>query len=200
MSRENGSKWFPLYLGACLKGVEVPDFGVFFRLCSENRAGDVHSSYRRKKMAHRANNWFSCFRWSMEQKSWHITHLKEQAFRVTITKTFWRCCHETHHWKNQIRSPNQPSSLLQWQCRADSGHALLAHCEDVGIETPESKTANSNFNAALETLPIDLINRIYTLAVTMNAEETRAAFHAGVKLGAQLMMEVQRKNSWRNFE
>ena len=69
------------------------------------------------------------------------------------------------------------------------------YCEDVGIDSPESKTAKSNFNAALESLPIDLINRIYTLAVTMNAEETRVAFHAGVKLGVQLMMEVQRKNS-----
>ena len=37
-------------------------------------------------------------------------------------------------------------------------------------------------------------NEIYTLAVTMNAEETRAAFHAGVKLGIQLMPEVQRED------
>ena len=27
------------------------------------------------------------------------------------------------------------------------------YCEDVGIETSESKTANSNFNAALESMP-----------------------------------------------
>ena len=68
------------------------------------------------------------------------------------------------------------------------------YCEDVGIEAPESKTANAKFGAALESLPIDLINKIYTLAVTMNAEETRAAFHAGVKLGVQLMLEVEKED------
>lgn len=28
----------------------------------------------------------------------------------------------------------------------------------------------------------------------MNAEETRAAFHAGVKLGVQLLLEVQQED------
>lgn len=69
------------------------------------------------------------------------------------------------------------------------------YCEDVGIETPESKIANARFSAALDALPIDKINEIYTLAVSMNAEETRAAFHAGVKLGVQLMLEVQREDN-----
>ena len=72
-------------------------------------------------------------------KIWHITHLKEQDFRVTITKTFW-------------------------------------------------------FGTALEFLPIEKANEIYTLAVTMNAEEIRAAFHAGVKLGVQLMLEVEQED------
>ena len=68
------------------------------------------------------------------------------------------------------------------------------YCEDVGIETPESKTANARFGTALEFLPIEKANEIYTLAVTMNAEEIRAAFHAGVKLGAQLMLEVEQED------
>lgn len=68
------------------------------------------------------------------------------------------------------------------------------YCEDVGIETPESKTANARFGAALECLPVEKANEIYTLAVTMNAEEARAAFHTGVKLGVQLMLEAQRED------
>lgn len=69
------------------------------------------------------------------------------------------------------------------------------YCEDVGIETPESKIANTRFSAALDVLPIDQINEIYTLAVSMNAEEIRAAFHAGVKLGVQLMLEVHQEDN-----
>ena len=46
----------------------------------------------------------------------------------------------------------------------------------------------------MEFLPIEKANEIYTLAVTMNAEEIRAAFHAGVKLGIQLMLEAQRED------
>lgn len=69
------------------------------------------------------------------------------------------------------------------------------YCEDVDIETPESKAAHAKFGAALDALPIDQINEIYTLAVSMNAEKIRAAFHAGVKLGVQLMMEVQREDN-----
>lgn len=69
------------------------------------------------------------------------------------------------------------------------------YCEDVGIETPESKAAHAKFSDALDALPIDQINEIYTLAVSMNAEETRAAFHAGAKLGVQLVLEVQREDN-----
>ena len=68
------------------------------------------------------------------------------------------------------------------------------YCEDVGIETPESKTANAKFGTALEFLPVEKANEIYTLAVIMNAGETRAAFHAGVKLGVQLMLEVEKED------
>ena len=46
----------------------------------------------------------------------------------------------------------------------------------------------------MEFLPIEKANEIYTLAVTMNAEEIRAAFHAGVKLGAQHMLEVEQED------
>ena len=69
------------------------------------------------------------------------------------------------------------------------------YCEDVGIETPESKAAHAKFSAALDALPIDKINEIYTLAVFMNAEETRAAFYAGIKLGIQLMLEVHQEDN-----
>ena len=68
------------------------------------------------------------------------------------------------------------------------------YCEDVGIETPESKSAYAKFAEALEFLPIEKANEIYILAVTMNAEETRAAFHAGLKLGIQLMLEVEQED------
>lgn len=64
------------------------------------------------------------------------------------------------------------------------------YCEDVGIETPESKLANSNFNAALDTLSVDKSNEIYTLALKLSVEETRAAFICGVQLGVQLMLEA----------
>ena len=69
------------------------------------------------------------------------------------------------------------------------------YCEDVGIETPESKSAYAKYAETLEFLPVEKANEIYTLAVTMYAEETRAAFHAGVKLGVQLMLEVQREDN-----
>ena len=68
------------------------------------------------------------------------------------------------------------------------------YCEDVGIETPESKTANAKFGTALEFLPVEKANEIYTDSVIMNAGETRAAFHAGVKLGVQLMLEVEKED------
>ena len=68
------------------------------------------------------------------------------------------------------------------------------YCEDVGVETPESKTANAKFGTALEFLNDAATNEIYTLAVIMNAGETRAAFHAGVKLGVQLMLEVEKED------
>ena len=68
------------------------------------------------------------------------------------------------------------------------------YCEDVGIETPQSKTAKAKIGTALEFLPVEKANEIYTLAVIMNAGETRAAFHAGVKLGVQLMLEVEKED------
>ena len=68
------------------------------------------------------------------------------------------------------------------------------YCEDVGLETPASTAATGRFGAALECLPVEKANEIYTLAVTMNAEEARAAFHTGVKLGVQLMLEAQRED------
>lgn len=68
------------------------------------------------------------------------------------------------------------------------------YCEDVGIETPGSKTANAQFGTAFEFLPVEKANEIYTTAVTMHAGETRAAFHAGVKLGVQLMLEVEKED------
>ncbi|MGO5188834.1 hypothetical protein ACTQ14_11165 [Oscillospiraceae bacterium LCP21S3_E10] len=46
----------------------------------------------------------------------------------------------------------------------------------------------------MEFLPVEKANEIYTLAVTMNAEETRAAFHASLKLGIQLMLEVEQED------
>ena len=64
------------------------------------------------------------------------------------------------------------------------------YCEDVGIETPESKSAYAKYAETLEFLPVEKANEIYT----MNAEETRAAFHAGLKLGIQLMLEVEQED------
>ena len=68
------------------------------------------------------------------------------------------------------------------------------YCEDVGIETPESKFSYAKYAEALEFLTVEKANEIYTLAVTMNAEEARAVFHAGVKLGVQLMLEVEKED------
>ena len=68
------------------------------------------------------------------------------------------------------------------------------YCEDAGIETPESKSAYAKYAETLEFLPVEKANEIYTLAVTMNAEETRAAFHASLKLGIQLMLEVEQED------
>ena len=46
----------------------------------------------------------------------------------------------------------------------------------------------------MEFLTVEKANENYTLAVTMNAEEARAVFHAGVKLGVQLMLEVEKED------
>lgn len=64
------------------------------------------------------------------------------------------------------------------------------YCEDVGVETAESKAARDEFNAALEFLSTEKINEIYLLAIALSAEAERAAFTCGVKLGTQLAMEV----------
>lgn len=65
------------------------------------------------------------------------------------------------------------------------------YCEDVGIETAESKTARNDFNAALEFLSTEKTNEIYLLAIALSAETERAAFISGVKLGVQLVMEME---------
>lgn len=65
------------------------------------------------------------------------------------------------------------------------------YCEDVGIETAESKTARDDFNAALDFLSTEKINEIYLLAIALSAEAERAAFISGVKLGVQLAMEME---------
>ena len=65
------------------------------------------------------------------------------------------------------------------------------YCEDVGIETAESKAARANFNTALEFLSTEQTNEIYLLAIALSAETERAAFISGVKLGVQLAMELQ---------
>lgn len=113
--------------------------GCFFACIPRTeRERCVHLTAERKRHIGRTTA-IPVFTQVWSEKFWHITHLKEQAFRVTITKTFW-------------------------------------------------------FGTALEFLPIEKANEIYTLAVTMNAEEIRAAFHAGVKLGVQLMLEVEQED------
>ncbi len=68
------------------------------------------------------------------------------------------------------------------------------YCEDVGIETAESKVARANFNEALEFLSTEKMNEIYLLAIALSAEAERVAFISGVKLGVQLTMEVELYN------
>lgn len=65
------------------------------------------------------------------------------------------------------------------------------YCEDVGIETAESKVARENFNKALEFLSTEKTTEIYLLAIALSAEAERAAFICGVKLGVQLAMEIK---------
>lgn len=65
------------------------------------------------------------------------------------------------------------------------------YCEDVGIETAESRAARANLNQALDFLPVEKINEIYLLAIALSAESERAAFISGVRLGVQLAMETQ---------
>lgn len=137
---------------------------------------------------------FPVFAQVWSEQFWHITHLKEQVFGVTITKTFGGAAMKNliENLKSDIKS--NPAKFC-----SDSDVPVLDtlywhYCEDVGIETPESKTANAKFGTALEFLPVEKANEIYTLAVIMNAGETRAAFHAGVKLGVQLMLEVEKED------
>lgn len=79
---------------------------------------------------------------------------------------------------------------------SDSSESILDtlywhYCEDVGIETAESKAARGDFNAALDFLSTEKINEIYLLAIALSAETERAAFISGVKLGVQLAMETK---------
>ena len=169
-------------------------FGAFFACAPRTERGMcIHLTAERKGQTGRTTG-FPVFVDVRNTRIWHITHLKEQVFRVTITKTFGGAAMKNliENLKSDIKS--NPAKFC-----SDSDVPVLDtlywhYCEDVGIETPESKTANAMFGAALESMPIDLINKIYTLAVTMSAEETRAAFRAGVKLGVQLMLEVQRED------
>lgn len=65
------------------------------------------------------------------------------------------------------------------------------YCEDEGIESPESREATKQFNDSLNFLSVEKINEIYTLAIKMSIEQERAAFIAGLKLGVQLVLELQ---------
>lgn len=57
------------------------------------------------------------------------------------------------------------------------------YCEDVGIETAESKAARDEFNVALEFLGTEKINEIYLLTIALSTVTEHATFIYGVKLG-----------------
>lgn len=114
MSRKNGCKSFLLYPGVCGKGGEVPNFGVFFRLYSENRAGEVHSPYRRKKKTHRANNGYSCFYPGLERKFSILHTWKNRISELPSPKHFglgllWNFC----PLRKQMRSTLSPSLWMR---------------------------------------------------------------------------------------
>lgn len=83
----------------------------------------------------------------------------------------WICCN--------------PTSTQNYYSKFVSKH----YCEDVGMETAESKAARDEFNAALEFLVTEKINEIYLLTIALSAVTEHATFICGVKLGVQLEMK-----------
>lgn len=73
-----------------------------------------------------------------------------------------------------------------------------SYSESHSMSNTKTKAILQELNEHLDPLPFLDNDQVYTLVFALCAEHERIAFLDGLRLGAQLMMELQEKYEWRS--
>lgn len=99
-------------------------------------------------------------------------------------------------WEELIASIDNEKITFDGETNTPALEALYMHyTEYYPLHSDESKRLSAELNSALDILEFQQQDYLFSLSSQLAAEHERLAFLEGLKLGAQLIMELQKSNA-----